>query len=364
MLKKYAVAIAEGIAILGLACGLFVSGNDKQKQIEQKESEIQELQVELKQAKGEESTEAVTETQDETAQDTEGTSEAVTEEKKAEETSEAATEEKKAEETSEAVTGEKKEEVSEAATEDETAKEEAGAEEKKTAEATKSEEKDQELAEKESELAAKDSELAAKDSELAAKEEEFAEKEAKYQEQAAKLQEELTKLLTVREVIVDDLKKNFQDTDLAIDVDEKTGVITIDANVLFDFDSSDLTNEGMKLLDEVIPRYYSVVFNDDVKDYVSEVIVEGHTDTQGTYLYNLFMSQKRAFNVVHYCMAEEGNMLGDERVEEFGKILTANGKSYTNPILSENGEVDDEASRRVEIKFRLISDELLTEMAE
>ncbi len=342
MLKKYALAIVEGLAILGLAGGLFISGNNKQQQMEQKESEIQELQKELAEVKGEATTGAVTEAQAETVQDTEVVSEAVTEK-----VSEPVTEEKASEDSTEAVTENETKEATETAEE-----------------TSKSDAKDKELAAKDSELAAKDSELAAKDSELAAKEEEFAEKEAKYQEQAEKLQKELTKLLTVREEIVDDLKKNFQDTDLAIDVDDKTGVITIDASVLFDFDSSDLTNEGMKLLDEVIPRYYSVVFNDDVKDYVSEVIVEGHTDTQGTYLYNLFMSQKRAFNVVQYCMAEEGNMLGDERVEEFGKILTANGKSYTNPILTENGEVDDEASRRVEIKFRLISDEVLTGMAE
>ncbi len=327
MLKKYVLAIIEGIAILGLSCGLFVTGNNNQKQIEQKESEIQELQAELAQVKGEEGTgqtmesEEAEEIADEHTEGTEAQTETV-----------------------------------EIETEDQTKAEQVTENETDV--------KDQELAEKESELAAKDQELAAKDSELAAKEEEFAEKEARYQEQAEKLQEQLTQLLTVREEIVDDLKKNFQDTDLAIDVDDKTGVITLDANVLFDFDSSDLTNEGMKLLDEVIPRYYSVVFNDDVKDYVSEVIVEGHTDTQGTYLYNLFMSQKRAFNVVQYCMAEEGNMLGDERVEEFGKILTANGKSFMNPILKENGEIDEEASRRVEIKFRLISDELLTEMAE
>ena len=33
--------------------------------------------------------------------------------------------------------------------------------------------------------------------------------------------------------------------------------------------------------------------------------------------------------------------------------LTVNGRSESNPILDENGEVDMDASRRVEIKFRL-----------
>lgn len=43
-------------------------------------------------------------------------------------------------------------------------------------------------------------------------------------------------------------------------------------------------------------------------------------------------------------------------------MLTANGKSYSNPIYGDDGEVDMDASRRVEIKFRLQDEEMIDEM--
>ena len=42
--------------------------------------------------------------------------------------------------------------------------------------------------------------------------------------------------------------------------------------------------------------------------------------------------------------------------------VTANGKSYSNPIYKEDGSVDLEASRRVEILFRLQDEEMIAEM--
>src|SRR5699024_5058992 len=42
--------------------------------------------------------------------------------------------------------------------------------------------------------------------------------------------------------------------------------------------------------------------------------------------------------------------------------LTVNGHSMSNPILDENGEVDMDASRRVEVKFRLKDEEMIDEL--
>lgn len=43
-------------------------------------------------------------------------------------------------------------------------------------------------------------------------------------------------------------------------------------------------------------------------------------------------------------------------------LLSTNGKSMSNPILDANGNVDADASRRVEIKFRLKDEEMLEEL--
>lgn len=51
------------------------------------------------------------------------------------------------------------------------------------------------------------------------------------------------------------------------------------------------------------------------------------------------------------------------------KLLTVNGKSWSNPVYQKDnagnatGEVDMSASRRVEIKFRLKEDEMIKKIA-
>ena len=42
--------------------------------------------------------------------------------------------------------------------------------------------------------------------------------------------------------------------------------------------------------------------------------------------------------------------------------LTVNGHSMANPVLDANGNVDKDASRRVEVKFRLKDEEMIDEL--
>ena len=46
-------------------------------------------------------------------------------------------------------------------------------------------------------------------------------------------------------------------------------------------------------------------------------------------------------------------------------LLTVNGRAFSSPIYKENStEIDMDASRRVEIKFRLKEDEMIEKIAE
>ena len=48
--------------------------------------------------------------------------------------------------------------------------------------------------------------------------------------------------------------------------------------------------------------------------------------------------------------------------EDLKQVLTVNGHSMANPILDEDGNVDMDASRRVEVKFRLKDEEMIEEL--
>lgn len=177
-------------------------------------------------------------------------------------------------------------------------------------------------------------------------------------------QQKLDNIIGVRTELIEELKEEFGNSDLSVAVDEKTGAITFDANILFDYNKSTLTASGKEFLSEFLPRYVDVLLSPKYKDYISEILIEGHTDTEGNYLFNMELSQKRALSVAEYCLGDNSKILTNDQLEELRSVISATGRSYSNPIYDENGEVDMEASRRVEFLFRLKDEEMIREMIE
>ncbi len=177
-------------------------------------------------------------------------------------------------------------------------------------------------------------------------------------------QQKLDNIIGVRTELIEDLKNEFSNSDLHVAVDEKTGAITFDASILFDYNKSTLTPKGKEFLSEFLPRYVDVLLSPKYKDYISEILIEGHTDTEGDYLFNMELSQKRALSVAEYCLGDRSKVITEEQLEELRSVISATGRSYSNPVYDENGEVDMEASRRVEFLFRLKDEEMIREMIE
>lgn len=197
------------------------------------------------------------------------------------------------------------------------------------------------------------------------------EKELAFQQQTVKeqqvvmqaQQEHLDKLIGVRSGLIETLKKEFDGTNLSVKVDPQTGAITFDSSVLFDYNKYNLKPGGQEFLTQFLPRYINILMGGEFKEYISEIIIEGHTDTNGDYLFNLELSQKRAMAVASYCLTEN-NILPGDMVNELRSIVTANGRSFSNPVYQTDGAVDMQASRRVEFKFRLKDEEMIADMIE
>ena len=111
---------------------------------------------------------------------------------------------------------------------------------------------------------------------------------------------------------------------------------------------------------QFIPVYLGVLLSPEHSDYLGEIIIEGHTDTSGDYLMNLELSQERALSVATYCL--QMPQLSKDQLTLLRSILTAKGRSYSDPIYGEDGKIDMDASRRVEFKFRLKDSEMIDEM--
>ncbi len=184
------------------------------------------------------------------------------------------------------------------------------------------------------------------------------------QNQMAQQQEKLDALVGVRARIIASLAQAMQEAGIRATVDQQTGSITLDANVLFDVAKSELKEEGKRVLDEFLPVYLSVLMDPQNSDNIAEIIIEGHTDTDGTYMSNLKLSQERALSVMEYILADDYNQITGGQKRRLRQIATANGRSYSNPIYAEDGTVDKAASRRVEFKFRLQDEQMIEDMRE
>lgn len=196
---------------------------------------------------------------------------------------------------------------------------------------------------------------------------ELEEKQAQLEEKEETIkaqQEKIDQIIGVRAELIEALKEEFADSDLSVSVDDQTGAITFDSSVLFDSNEYELKSSGETFLNNFLPRYIRVLFSEEFYDYISQVIIEGHTDTDGGYIYNLELSQKRALEVAKYCLSEEEAVLTSDEINNLRSILTANGRSYSNPITNEDGTINKDASRRVEVMFRLKDDEMVREMQE
>lgn len=198
--------------------------------------------------------------------------------------------------------------------------------------------------------------------ELEQEKETYEKKKKELENKNSELQMQLNKIIGVRTNLIETLKDAFEETDSKVEIDDQTGAIMFDASILFDFNQSNLKPSGQEFLNEFLPQYLSVIMSEKFKPYIAEIIIEGHTDSVGGYISNLNLSQRRALAVASYCLQENGTVLSSKQVEELKPIITANGRSYSNLILNDDGTENRDASRRVEFKFRLKEDEMIEEM--
>lgn len=175
-------------------------------------------------------------------------------------------------------------------------------------------------------------------------------------------QAKLDRIIGIRSELIEALKREFEDSSLSVAVDEKTGAITMDSSILFEYNQDKLKPTGKDFLSEFMPRYLKILLSEEYSPYISEINIEGHTDTDGDYLFNLDLSQKRAYSVAEYCMDTKNDFLTHDERESFQKVLSTDGKSFSEPVLKEDGSIDAEKSRRVEILFRLRDEEMIREM--
>ena len=153
------------------------------------------------------------------------------------------------------------------------------------------------------------------------------------------------------------------------EIDEKTLTVRFkEPDILFGVGSDFLTPKFQEILNDFLPRYIAVISQDEYKNYVEEIRIEGHTDPfwagaenrRQEYLNNMTLSQSRTRAVLSYAI----NMPAlQNNLEWMIRRLTANGLSSSQPIISD-GQIDAKLSRRVDFRIRTTADEKMNQLAE
>ncbi len=181
-----------------------------------------------------------------------------------------------------------------------------------------------------------------------------------YREDLAEKQSQIEELATIKNDIIAALTEEFRGSNVQIEVDSQTGAIRFPGNILYEYNSSEISGSGTEFLKEFVPKYFSIILQEKFKDEISNIIIEGHADKDGEYLTNLVLSQNRAFSVVKEIY---GAGFPDFPEKEDSKTyITSNGRSFAVPVLDKNGEYDADKSRRVEFLFRLKEEERIEEI--
>jgi len=169
---------------------------------------------------------------------------------------------------------------------------------------------------------------------------------------------QVTKKLTIEEkstlqrkqdidVILKLLKKDALQDSVKMDGDRlKINLVTI---VKFESGSAFIKPDAAKYLRNYIPTLLTAKDTPEGQRWMRRIVVEGYTDTDGTYLYNLRLSQDRSRSVVCELFAAPSageTPLTESQLRQVQDLFLVGGYSFNTSVVTNNAD-----ARIVELKI-------------
>ena len=128
--------------------------------------------------------------------------------------------------------------------------------------------------------------------------------------------------------------------------------INFEEKAFFDFGSSSLKVEDQKFLRKFVPKILDIAANDPLgKKWFKRIVVEGFTDQQGSYLFNLNLSLQRSQRVLCALLAPPPSgerPLTDDEKEKIRDLFLVGGYSFNS------AKKTPEESRRIELRLEFL----------
>lgn len=145
------------------------------------------------------------------------------------------------------------------------------------------------------------------------------------------------------------LSQDLAKTSAAVQVDCRLNRINFGEVGRFGTDEYRLSPEGESTLAQVVPQILEASNSPLGKKWLKQVVIEGFTDTDGSYLYNLNLSLRRSEWVMCSLLRRDGKTqisLSPEQRRQVRKLFLAGGVSFNDAQSSKD------ASRRVELRLQ------------
>ena len=122
------------------------------------------------------------------------------------------------------------------------------------------------------------------------------------------------------------------------------GNIIINESLVFDLNSSEIKSGGKELLDNLANAFENVLNDEDIRQNIDAIAIQGHTDTRSSHEYNRELSAERAYNVVNYLL-DANKVLANK----YGAYFAASAYSEFRTIDFGTTEAAYAKNRRIEI---------------
>lgn len=207
------------------------------------------------------------------------------------------------------------------------------------------------------ELENRQNQITLKDSELTVLINKLLEQEKAHQKTVEEFDITKAKIRTLTGIKLNVITKLKEKLGKSINIDEKSGAIKFSSNILFDQGAYKLKDGSKKELDVVLKKYISTLLEDkEIRKYIHGITIEGHTNSDGSYLSNLQLSQQRALEVMQFLY--ESDTINKDLLN---KYVSSSGKSSSD-LIYKDGVEDKDNSRRIEIKFIIKNEEAVKEL--
>ena len=122
------------------------------------------------------------------------------------------------------------------------------------------------------------------------------------------------------------------------------GDIAVNESLVFEYNSYAIKKQAKPFLDSLAKALGNLLADDQVRENIDTVVIQGHTDERGSASFNWNLSAKRATAVLDY-LFQSNKTLADT----YGSYFAASAFSKFRPINPAQAEAAYQQNRRIEI---------------